>query len=92
MIKMEEHMHCCGCHNCWDQMDSKTMMMNLVMKAKMELMKEKIKKKLEIMEGKKLDQMVDLLVEAKLSIQKANMDMMKNKEEMMEKFKDIWGE
>jgi hypothetical protein len=38
--------------------------------AKAELLKEKIKKKLETIEGKKLDEIADMLVESKMELRK----------------------
>jgi hypothetical protein len=74
------------CHH----MGKGMMYMHLVHEAKMELIKEKVKKKLEAAEGKKLDELAELIVQAKMGMMKTKMQMMKNREEMMEKFSSIW--
>ena len=50
-----------------EDMDMKMMLMWLGKKAKFELLKEKIKKKLEAAEGKKLDEVADLVVEGMMA-------------------------
>jgi hypothetical protein len=67
-------------------------MMHLVKMARAELLKEKIKKKLEAVEGKKLDEMADLLVEAKMEMRKARREFWKKKMEMKEKMWEIFNE
>jgi hypothetical protein len=68
------------------------MMKCLFKDAKMELMKEKVKKKIEAAEGKKLDAMADLLVSGMLEHMKEKMEMWKKKQEMMEKMKALFME
>jgi hypothetical protein len=81
----------CDCH--CDESDSKMMMLWHVGKfAKMELLKEKIKKRLEAAQGKKLDKMADFAVEAMNEYHKAKGDMSKKWQEMHEKFESIFKE
>jgi ABC-type Zn2+ transport system substrate-binding protein/surface adhesin len=76
----------------WAHGDHKTMMWHVVRMARVELLKEKVKKKLEAVEGKKLDEMADLLVEARMELRKAKREFwakkMDLKEKMMEVFSD----
>lgn len=72
--------------------DKMGMMKCVFKEAKMELMKEKIKKKLEAAEGKKLDAMADALVSGMLEHMKIKMEMWQHKQEMMEKMKTIFME
>ncbi len=74
----------------WEHEDKGAMMMCLVMEAKMELLKEKMKKKLEAVEGKKLDEIANLLVDAKMNFHKAKAEMMMKREEMREKLESVY--
>ena len=68
------------------QYDKFDKMMWVAKEAKMELMKEKMKKKLESVHGKKLDKIADFIVEAMHQHKKAGKEMMKQIEESREKF------
>ena len=61
------------------------MMMWLVKSAKAELIREKVKAKLEEAEGKKLDKLADFLVESMLEHKKAKADFYRLKEEQESK-------
>ena len=56
------------------------MMMELVHEASAELIKERVKKKLDAINGKKYDKIADLLVEAKMEYMKSQGSVMKQKE------------
>ena len=71
--------------NKWHHYDKQFMLFHLVKKAKMELLMDRIKKRIEAKEGKKLDEIADALVVSKLSMQKTKM-------ELRDKFKKIMGE
>lgn len=82
---------CCGCSSCDsssccesecdDSSCSMTeMMMELVHEASAELIKERVKKKLDAINGKKYDKIADLLVEAKMEYMKSQGSVMKQKE------------
>jgi hypothetical protein len=84
----------CGCgyhHTCYDHSDPKARMWYILKKAKMELLKEKIKKNLEAAEGKKMDEIAKILVDAKVDLKKRKHEMYKVKEEMMEKIWELFG-
>lgn len=76
----------------WWHGDQKAMMFHLVKMAKAELLKEKIKKKIESIEGKKLDEIAAMLVESKMELRKAKRDFWKKKMEMKEKMMEIFSE
>ncbi|DAC72735.1 MAG TPA: hypothetical protein DSN98_03675 [Thermoplasmata archaeon] len=76
----------------WEHGDHKAMMWHLVKEAKAELLKEKIKKRLEAVEGKKLDEIANMLVEAKMEMRKAKKEFWKKKMEMKEKMMEIFSE
>ena len=65
-------------------------MMCLVKEAKYELLKEKMKKKLELSEGKKLDEMANLMVEAVMEKHKGKMEFMRKKEETRKKLESAF--
>jgi hypothetical protein len=92
---MEEMKENCG-HGSyernWEHGDNKAMMWHLVNEAKAELLREKIKKKLELVEGKKLDEIANMLVEAKMEMRKAKKEFWKKKMEMKEKMMEIFSE
>lgn len=73
----------------WDY-DRKAMMMFVVKKAKFELLKEKVKKRLEEKEGKQLDEMADILVEARLELKKAKREFWKKKMQMKERMMELF--
>ena len=66
------------------------MMMWLVHSAKMELIKEKMKKKIEAVKGKQLDQVADLFVNAMMEKYKDEAESEKKREELQEKFDAIF--
>ena len=65
------------------------MMMCLAKSAKMELLKDKIKKKIEAAEGKKLDEMAAVIADMLLEKQKMRMGFKKKKHEMKKKLEEI---
>ena len=93
----------CGCSNeescncscegsCEGKYDKMDMFMYLAHSAKMELIKEKMKKRLEATEGKKLDKVAELFVEAMLEKWKDKAEISKKWEELREKFEAIFKE
>ena len=62
------------------------MMLCLAKEAKMELIREKVKKSLEAADGKRLDKIADLLVEAMLEHKKDRTSMANKWSELNEKF------
>jgi hypothetical protein len=76
----------------WQHGDEKAMLWHVVRKAKMELLKDKIKKKLEATEGKKLDEMADMLVGAHMEMRKARREFWRKKMEMKEKMMEFFTE
>lgn len=91
----------CGCNAqceceqsqcCTGEYDKMAMMMYLAKSAKMELVKEKVKKKLEAVDGKKFDRIADFLVEAMAEYKKTEADSIKRKQELREKFEAIFME
>ena len=79
-------------HMMWhgDEYDKVELMLFLAKKAKMELLKEKMKKKLDALEGKKLDAVADLIVNAMLGKHKMEREGMEKKEELLDKLDEIW--
>ncbi len=77
---------CCESDGCGNSggYDHAAIMMYLAKSAKMELIKEKVKAKLEKVHGKKFDKVADILVEALESHMKMKQEMMK-KGELSEK-------
>ena len=83
----------CGTSQCCTQeYDKMDMMMYLAKTAKMDLIKEKIKKKLEAAHGKKLDKVADLLAEAMMECHKAEADNEKKHQEFRERLDAIFKE
>ena len=84
----------CGTQSqcCTGEYDRMAMMMYLAKSAKMELIKEKVKKKLESAEGKKLDKIADLLIEAMAERRKSSIDSEKKMQSFREKLKVIFME
>lgn len=87
----------CGCGNgggcCSErQYDKLDMFFCLAKDAKMELLKEKMKKKLEASHGKKLDQVAELIVGALIERYKAESDISKRRQELNEKLEKIFSE
>ncbi len=84
----------CGCSDksscCGKDYDKMDMMMWLAHSAKMELIKEKMKKRLESVKGKKLDQVAELFVNAMMDEYKDRAGTEKRKEELREKFESIF--
>ena len=81
----------CSSDNCCEKgYDKIDMFMYLVHSAKMELVKEKMKKRLEAVKGKKLDQVAELFVEAVMEEWKGKAESEKRKEELREKFESIF--
>lgn len=78
---------CCG-----REYDKAGMFFCLAKEAKMELLKEKIKKRLESVEGKKLDKVAELIVEMLLDYYKTEDDISKKKQEFNEKLEKIFSE
>lgn len=70
---------CCSAQSCHP--DKFSMMMWLVKSAKTELIREKVKARLETLEGKKLDNLADFLVESMLEHKKAKAEFYKLREE-----------
>lgn len=79
---------CCG----EEQYDKADMFLYMAKGAKMELLKEKMKKRLEAAEGKKLDKVADLIVEALLERYKTDEDISKKRQELSEKLDTIFSE
>lgn len=79
----------CGTQACGQEYDRFMWMLYLAKKAKKELIKEKIKKKLESEHGKKYDEIATILVETMDLIKKDEKDAEKNIEEMRAKFYSI---
>ena len=76
---------CCG-SSC-DKMD---MLMYLVHSAKMELIKEKMKKKLDAVKGRQFDQVADLFVSAMMEKYKDEAESERKREEIQQKFDAIF--
>ena len=70
--------------------DKYGMMMCLVKDAKEELIKEKLKKRFEAAEGKKLDEMADLIVKLVIEKHKSKMEMYRKKEELWNHLKSVY--
>ena len=77
-------------HRSWEHSDHKSMMKYVVIAAKSELLKEKVKKRLEEVEGKKLDEIAKVLVDSKLEFIKAKKEMWKKKKDMKERIWETW--
>jgi hypothetical protein len=69
--------------------DKLMMMMHMAKGAKMELLKEKVKKKLEAAEGKKLDKIADALVDLLVEKHKAKSAMMRKRMETKKRLEEI---
>ena len=85
----------CGCEQggcCEGEYDKLDMFLYMAKGAKMELLKEKMKKRLEASHGKKLDKVADLIVEALLEQHKTEDDISKKKQELSEKLDKIFSE
>jgi hypothetical protein len=79
----------CGCRHEYYEEDMAGMMMHLAKKAKFELLKEKMKKRIETVEGKKLDKLADLVVDTMLAKYKLKMELEKKHEELGEKWEEM---
>lgn len=84
----------CGPSGCCneEQYDKSDMFLYMAKGAKMELLKEKMKERLEAAIGKKLDKAADLIVEALLEQYKAEGGISKKKHELSEKLDKIFSE
>ena len=87
----------CGCGNSGEccsegQYDKVDMFIYMAKGAKMELLKEKMKKRIEASHGKKLDMVADLIVEALLDQYKTEDDASKKRQELSEKLDKIFSE
>ena len=83
----------CGCScesSCGRIYDKIDMFMYLVHSSKMELIKEKMKKKLEAAKGKQFDQVADLFVNAVMEKYKDEAESERKKEELRQKFEEIF--
>ena len=65
------------------------MMMSIAKSAKMELLKEKIKKKIEAAEGKKLDEIATIIADMLMEKQKMKMGIKKKKHEMKKRIEEL---
>ena len=81
-----------GCECCREEYDKLDMFLYMAKGAKMELLKEKMKERLEAASGKKLDKAADLIVEALLEQYKTEGDLSKKKQELGEKLDKIFSE
>jgi hypothetical protein len=89
---IEQRCNCCYYSTCYDHNDPKAMMWHLMKKAKMELLKEKIKEMLDASDGKKMDEIAQILVDGKMELKKKKSEIYKKKEEMMEQLWAVFGE
>ena len=87
-----EGSQCCSCESdcCERGYDKIDMFMYLVHSAKMELVKEKMKKRLEAAKGKQLDQVADLFVNAMMDKYKDEAESERKREELRQKFENIF--
>ena len=81
---------CCKSEHCCSGDDKFMEMFCLAKEAKMYLLKEKIKKKLEAIEGRKLDQAADLIVQALMDHHQDKMHKMKKEQEFRHGFESIF--
>jgi hypothetical protein len=88
----EEHNHGSEQCHCGAHEDKMWMLMHIAKKAKMEIIKEKVKKKLEAAEGKQFDEVADMIVEAMLGKRDMMKGMIKKKKEMQERFEAIFAD
>ncbi len=90
MTNEEKNCNCegtCSCNqSCGQEYDHFGMTLWLAKKAKIELLKEKIKKRIEATQGKKLDKMADIAIEAITEHKKSSVEMEKKYEDLREKF------
>ena len=80
---------CCQRHGPEGERDKFHMMMCMAKEAKMELLQEKIKKKIEATQGKKLDEIAAVIADLMAEKQKSRMGMKKKKMEAKKKLEDI---
>ena len=82
----------CSCESscCESGYDKMSMFLYLVHSAKMELIKEKMKKKLESVKGRQLDQVADLFVNAMMEEYKNKAEAERKREELQQKFDAIF--
>ena len=86
----QDQCNCSSEGSCCESYSKVDMMMWLVHKAKMEIIKEKMKKKLEAVKGKQLDQVADLFVNAMMEKYKDEAESEKKREELAQKFEEIF--
>ena len=87
----QEKCECSSESNCCEGQYSKMdMFMYLVHSAKMELIKEKMKKKLDAVKGKQFDQVADLFVNAMMEKYKDEAEAEKRREDLQQKFDVIF--
>lgn len=81
----------CGCayHHGYYEENMAGIMMHVAKKAKFELIKDKMKKRIEATEGKKLDQLADLVVDTMLAKYKIKMELEKKHEELGTKWEEM---
>src|SRR3989338_3009491 len=86
----------CGCESecrcCEGEYSKLDMFLYMAKGAKIELLKEKMKKRLEAIHGKKLDKVADLIVEALIEQYKTEEDLSKKRQELNEKLDKIFSE
>lgn len=81
----------CGCGSCCEgEYDKLDMFLYMAKGAKMELLKEKMKKKLETTHGKKLEKVADLIVDALLEQYKTEEDSSRKRQELNEQLDKIF--
>ena len=81
---------CCNCGA--EEYDKSDMFFYLAKEAKMDLLKEKIKKRLDSVDGKKLDKAAELIVDMLLDYYKTEDDISNKKQEFNEKLEKIFSE
>ena len=86
----QEQCNCSQENCCEGQYGKIDMFMWLVHSAKMELIKEKMKKKLDAVKGKQLDQVAELFVNAMMEKYKDQAESEGKREELQRKFDEIF--
>ena len=85
----------CGCNSpeqSCGKCDKMEMFMEVAKTAKSELLREKIKKRLEVVMGKKLDKVAELLVEAMIDHYKSEMEQENKEQDFRQRFEAIFSE
>lgn len=84
---------CCPHHGMKKWMSPKVVIKVAVMKAKVELLSDRLKPRLEARMGEKLDQTAELIVEALMAKKQMKHAMWKQKLELRERFRELfWGD